>query len=889
MPVAEAMQQAGQNLAMTWEQMQTFLASQNVAFNAMTGSGIVSAAAKFGYTFYGSDTGVSIFLKTATDSTAADMIATGSASNLFESFVSAAGGVIRHGAAAVTTAFGNVALAVKDGVATAVGVLSVPLPTAVAAMAPVLGVSCGVALYKSNPELWTKISKALLPWCWKDTQYVKSYVDDTGQTYFPQGALDKLGEIIADYKLNRPSTGTAHSGPFVFSKGTLGEKSPLGNMYRWENRVLGTKLESGTQFVSGKYFWKIDCRESLSSTPQYEGYLLSISDQDSARWTLLHFQQELSYFFQKDTFICYPMLHSIDIDAYLINSGGVVTFGIEIKEPTDGGELWPGNNGQEIGWWILDPEWADISTLSDYDGEYTEPDSGDDDILPEWTGNPTDPTLPKIGIITSPNPNEDDEPETEPYYPISIPDTEPGISIKPTIQPDPNRNPDPDRVITPYIPPNPDPSVWPDEYPRTWPDPTVTPTPDPNPDPSTNPDPDPNPDPSPTPEPEIPPIDNPSPLPDPDPPPDPDPDPKPDVDPSTDPDDDTDPETPGEPDTPTPPDAPPDEGETPEPEPPEIPPYFKSGATGLLHVYNPTAAEVTNFGAWLWSTWSGDLSDLLQKVFGNHPLDGVIGLHEFYASPILATDEMGDPMRDKIKCGFLDSGIESNIVGERYSVINCGSVIVPEYWGNYLDYAPYTKTNLYLPFVGIVNLDADDVIGHSVNVTYHCDAFTGCVIAMVTCAKQGYNVLTYQFQGNCAVQIPLTSGSQISYITSGLSVAASAIGAGMTGGIGGAVASLATSGIHAAGNTKATVSHSGSFGSSFGAMGLKKPYLIIKRPVQKVVSNYRVDYGLPAHKRVKLSDCSGYVRAVEVNVKSATATENEKRMIADLLKSGVYV
>ena len=90
-------------------------------------------------------------------------------------------------------------------------------------------------------------------------------------------------------------------------------------------------------------------------------------------------------------------------------------------------------------------------------------------------------------------------------------------------------------------------------------------------------------------------------------------------------------------------------------------------------------------------------------------------------------------------------------------------------------------------------------------------------------------------------------------------------------------------------NTKNDVQHSGSFGSSFGAMGCKKPFLVIKRPKQKVVQGYNKNYGYPAHKMVTIGECSGYLRAREVDVVSVTATEDEKRLIEEALKSGVFV
>ena len=89
--------------------------------------------------------------------------------------------------------------------------------------------------------------------------------------------------------------------------------------------------------------------------------------------------------------------------------------------------------------------------------------------------------------------------------------------------------------------------------------------------------------------------------------------------------------------------------------------------------------------------------------------------------------------------------------------------------------------------------------------------------------------------------------------------------------------------------TGSNVSHSGSFGSSHGAMGLKKPFIEVKSKIQKKVNDYNEDYGYAAHHRVSISNCKGYLKVKEVNVVSATASIEEKKMIEELLKSGVYV
>lgn len=447
-----------------------------------------------------------------------------------------------------------------------------------------------------------------------------------------------------------------------------------------------------------------------------------------------------------------------------------------------------------------------------------------------WSGNTVDITqLPTKNIIT------DDTTGSKPFYPVSLPDYDTSGSIDPQVQPDPTTPVDPDKQVSPYY--------LPDGLPFPNPVPDYNPQPNPDISPETQPQP-------------------------------------------------TDPQTLVDFNPPIPPSG----GDVAPPSVPIVPLPDGAGTeevNGLIAVYHPTPNQLYAFSRWLWVTYA-DASSI--NLIWNNPFDGVIGCHELYCTPT-------DIGARNIKCGFLDSGINSAIIS-RYTSIDCGSIVVPEYYGNYLDYAPYTNVHIYLPFIGIMQLEADHIIGHGVNVTYHIDEYNGSCIAMITVAKNNYSNLVYQFEGNCAVEVPLSGGSQanikIAAMTGIMQMVSSTVGGvvgGLTkGGVGGAVsggvtglgqgaANAATALMHA----KSTVQHSGQFGASYGAMGVKHPFLIIQRPVQVQVPNYNTEYGFPAHKFVNIGACYGYLRCREVNVISSRATNEEKTMIEEYLKSGVFV
>ena len=161
---------------------------------------------------------------------------------------------------------------------------------------------------------------------------------------------------------------------------------------------------------------------------------------------------------------------------------------------------------------------------------------------------------------------------------------------------------------------------------------------------------------------------------------------------------------------------------------------------------------------------------------------------------------------------------------------------------------------------------------------------------IITAKNNKQECVKYQFSGNCAVEVPITSGMKSVLQSALIGAATCAVGAMAAGAAGSVLTDAAISGGMKRGlNSKNTVAHSGTFGSSYGAMGIKKPYIIVKRPVQKVVHGYNKNYGYPAHSMVTIGNCSGYLRCRDFEVISSTATEEEKKRIEVLLKEGVYV
>lgn len=298
-------------------------------------------------------------------------------------------------------------------------------------------------------------------------------------------------------------------------------------------------------------------------------------------------------------------------------------------------------------------------------------------------------------------------------------------------------------------------------------------------------------------------------------------------------------------------------------------------ASALWSVYNPTQAQVDSFGAWLWSS---NFIDQIKKLFSD-PMQAIIGIHKVFCTP-----NTGETRT--IVCGYIDSGVSSKIVTNQYVSIDCGTISLREYFGSVMDYAPYTKVKIYLPFIGIVPLDVADIMRSSISVKYKVDVFTGACLAQVEVIRDNAGGTLYTFSGSAIVSYPLSSGSYAGIISGVLSAVTGVATSALTGGnpipaIMGAGSAIMSS--------HTDVSHHGSFTGSAAAMGIKIPYLIITRPQVITPSQSGEYYGYSAPYITKIETCSGYIKCKETHINIPNATADENNEINNLLITGIYM
>lgn len=309
--------------------------------------------------------------------------------------------------------------------------------------------------------------------------------------------------------------------------------------------------------------------------------------------------------------------------------------------------------------------------------------------------------------------------------------------------------------------------------------------------------------------------------------------------------------------------------------------------SGFVALYNPTLTEVKAFNAWLFQDVTDAMSSILKKLIAD-PIDYVLFLSLCHFTP-------PTNISDQITFAGLSTGVTANKITKQFCEIDCGTVHIDGDTQTFFDYNPYTKISLYLPYVGIVDMDPDDIVGSDAHIKYFVDLLTGSCICQMKCTRglrnsagDSYlNDILYTYEGNCYENVPLTG-------TDWRGLASSLIGA--VGGVGtmlkGNVLSGASSVANAILQDKNSVKHSGSSQGAYGYMGIQKPYFILERPINAIPYNYRGFKGYTLNMRRRIGTLKGYTE-IENDTMWVDSfngiSEEEADMLKDIISTGFYL
>lgn len=208
-----------------------------------------------------------------------------------------------------------------------------------------------------------------------------------------------------------------------------------------------------------------------------------------------------------------------------------------------------------------------------------------------------------------------------------------------------------------------------------------------------------------------------------------------------------------------------------DPDAPPVPvdPNTYSNVTGFNTITNNAAltkfyvldsANVEKLGDDLWTICdglsSGDFEHFEGKIkdefLTTNPIDSIIALKRFPFN----IPHTFNPNKVAVQLGKSTGTAQGYRTYEILFGVNFKGIdIFPRFGDCFLDYSPYTKYELYIPFCGTVEINAGDVLGHKLNCQLLIDLLTGSCIAYIMADQ----LVIGTAKGSCGVDMQM-SGAQ---------------------------------------------------------------------------------------------------------------------------------
>ena len=300
-----------------------------------------------------------------------------------------------------------------------------------------------------------------------------------------------------------------------------------------------------------------------------------------------------------------------------------------------------------------------------------------------------------------------------------------------------------------------------------------------------------------------------------------------------------------------------------------------TGFTSMFRMSDTQLKQLSNF------LWSSSFIDVVKKFF-NDPREIIVGLSIMPVIPDTGSST-------EVRAGGISTGVYGLPLTDQYKFDTYGYARVKAEKGNFLDYSPFTKVTAHLPFVGEHSLDVNDVVGKVLTLKYIFDFLTGSCVAEIDVDGNP----RYFFGGACGIQIPTSSedfGRMYSSILSAGATLGGTLSTIATGGLTapltfGAASSMLANGM----NSSPTVQFSSGSGSVNGMIGCKTAFLVIEKPIEKIVGDQQKFLGRPSFTKRTLSACSGYTKCMQVHLDHIPCTATERAEIERQLINGVRI
>lgn len=298
--------------------------------------------------------------------------------------------------------------------------------------------------------------------------------------------------------------------------------------------------------------------------------------------------------------------------------------------------------------------------------------------------------------------------------------------------------------------------------------------------------------------------------------------------------------------------------------------YNPRTQTSTVGCYVLDKNELLNFEQKLWTT---DLIDSIRNSFIGDGSNALLGVKWYYGIKNLLSYGAKKSYITMGNVAFRNVPQVSVAVKE-FVVYDAGSVVVPKYYGDYRDWT-ITTYQMYIPFVGVVDLKPEDVVGKTVYLKYWINISDGSAICSLSTTPATPDSVGTLFTTSCSwgydipirVDSALDSLARMAKITSAFPI----VGGAISGAFGG------------------SSSYSvGELSPNSNIMGDFQPKIIVYRRDDITSPDFVAANGRPSGSTMYMGEATGYLKVKEV-YNSGQMTMRRADEIIAILKEGVYM
>ena len=290
---------------------------------------------------------------------------------------------------------------------------------------------------------------------------------------------------------------------------------------------------------------------------------------------------------------------------------------------------------------------------------------------------------------------------------------------------------------------------------------------------------------------------------------------------------------------------------------------------GFISTYALDNSRLNSIGS---AIWNDTFNQNIFKV-NSSPIENCVSTMKF---PFAVGDTNGE-----VYIGNVDMETQGGI-SINNGIIEIGTFTLNPIYDNFLDFAPFSKTLIYLPFVGYQELPISEMIGRTYTLKYITDYITGECNAVIYYKDAPFLV----FSGVIGIEIPISNQGianlNRSQFPSLVSSATSAIQQNPIGSVNGLVSAM-TEVQHPTTNGVAS--------SECNAKTCVTAFLLRIYPQWQEPANYAHQYGKPCNLSRKLNGLTGFtVVAPDFDTSGLNdIATDELNEIREIMTNGFYI